>query len=583
MVLQDKIDIFINKAQTKITELSLKVAEDLYEGYGDDTHAVLANELSDVISSLQSEQLDWSDYEIELALDYYNYKAELSDIALINYADIITRISDNGTVVDSGWIDAFNSLQSTVIFNKQDADNKINNLQNQIDNIDLSGLLPQELLDDIDDLKGDSHTHPNKSVLDGLTQSHVDSIGLNNNHRLNSSIHVTSTQKNSWDAKPTQQQLTDGLSGKSDKNHTHQISDVEGLAEALEVIEPEKGDKGDKGDTPIFSVGTVEIGEELQIDVDVSIPESPILNFTIPVAEDGKDFKIDVYGNASSRLKSLYNNEPLGFNYLGIDTGLLYIRKPFAEDGVTPIPATTTSGWYQVKFAGDSGWSPILGTQIVDDNTTVLKVTGWVGGTGNPPELGSDPNYPVYIGQYGLTYNLGEATNIKGSQGISGPSGKIMFPDQTDTFENRYLYDSEPRDFIFLDSVNGVIYRKLSESVGDWSEGFQWKGDQGPVGPPGEPGDGGIVDPEFSDDEFELHNVTDTTKKAKLDVQDVSPNETRTLKVPDKNGTFALLDDLTSYTESNLAPSNPKNGDRWFNTVTGIEYTWFGSETWISV
>ena len=155
--------------------------------------------------SLQSEQLDWSDYEIELALDYYNYKAELSDIALINYADIITRISDNGTVVDSGWIDAFNSLQSTVIFNKQDADNKINNLQNQIDNMDLSGLIPQELLDDIDDLKEDSHTHPNKSVLDGLTQSHVDSIGLNNNHRLNSSIHVTSTQKNSWDAKPTQQ------------------------------------------------------------------------------------------------------------------------------------------------------------------------------------------------------------------------------------------------------------------------------------------------------------------------------------------------------------------------------------------
>ena len=441
MVLQDKIDIFINKAQTKITELSLQTAYDLYEGYGETSSAVLANELSDVIESLQSDLLDWSDYEIELALDYYNYKAELSDIALINYADIITRISDNGTVVDSGWIDAFNSLQSTVIFNKQDADNKINNLQNQIDNMDLSGLIPQELLDDIDDLKEDSHTHPNKSVLDGLTQSHVDSIGLNNNHRLNSSIHVTSTQKNSWDAKPTQQQLTDGLSGKSDINHTHQISDVEGLAEALEVIEPEKGDKGDKGDTPIFSVGTVEIGEELQIDVDVSIPESPILNFTIPVAEDGKDFKIDVYGNASNRLRSLYNNEPLGFNYLGTDTGLLYVRKPFAEDGVTPIPATTTSGWYQVKFAGDSGWSPILGTHTVSDTVAVLKVVGWEGGTGVPPELGSDPNYPVYIGQYGLTYSLGEATNIKGSQGISGPSGKIMFPDQTDTFENRYLYD----------------------------------------------------------------------------------------------------------------------------------------------
>lgn len=581
MVLQDKIDIFINKAQTKITELSLKVAEDLYEGYGDDTHAVLANELSDVIASLQSEQLDWIDYEVELALDYYNYKAELSDIALINYADIITRISDNGTVVDSGWIDAFNSLQSTVVLNKQATDSSIDDLQNQIDNMDLSGLIPQELLDDIDDLKEDSHTHNNKSVLDGLTQSHVDSIGLNNDHRLNSSIHVTNTQKDSWNAKPTQQQLTDGLSGKSDVNHTHQISDVEGLAEALEVIEPEKGDKGDKGDTPIFSVGTVEIGEELQIDVDVSIPELPILNFTVPVGEDGKDFKIDVYGNASDRLKSLYNNEPLGFNYLGTDTGLLYIRKPLAEDGVTPIPATTTSGWYQVKFAGDSGWSPILGSQIVDDTTTVLKVAGWVGGTGNPPELGSDPNYPVYIGQYGLTYRLVEATNVKGAQGISGPPGKIMFPDQTDTFENRYLYDSESRDFIFLDSVNGVIYRKLSESVGDWSEGFQWKGDQGSVGPPGPAG--GIAVPVFSDSEFKITGSLDDTKVARFQNENITTDTERVFEFPDKNGTFALLDDVNKYTESATPPDSPKNGDRWLNTVNGIEYTWFGDETWISL
>ena len=47
----------------------------------------------------------------ELAVDYYNYKAELNDIALVNYNDLITYISSGGTSsTDTSWVDPFNAL-----------------------------------------------------------------------------------------------------------------------------------------------------------------------------------------------------------------------------------------------------------------------------------------------------------------------------------------------------------------------------------------------------------------------------------------------------------------------------------------
>ena len=55
MTLQDKINLFINRAQTKIAELSTTVASDLSEAFVDSTNIDLAIELVDAIESLQSE------------------------------------------------------------------------------------------------------------------------------------------------------------------------------------------------------------------------------------------------------------------------------------------------------------------------------------------------------------------------------------------------------------------------------------------------------------------------------------------------------------------------------------------------
>lgn len=583
MILQDKITQFINRAQTKIADIAVETALDLHEAYSDNRNIKLSNELTDVIVSLQDDLLDWTDYDKELVVDYYNYKAELNDIALVNYNDLITYISNGGsTPTDTSWIDSFNALTLKVNNNYSEFLSEVARLDLRIDNFDLSGLIPQSLLDKVDANTLARHTHTNKAILDNVTQGHLDAIGLNTDHRNNSAIHVTSVQKTSWDAKVSAQALIDGLAGKSNVGHTHLMSEIDGLIQALNDIQPEKGDKGDDGASPTISLGTVTIGEELSITVDDTDPLNVIFNFVIPVAQDGEDFHIDVFGNASERLKTIYNDEPLGFSYMGIDNGYLYFRKP-TDSGGLPVPATTSTGWFAVKFMGSNGWSPNIGTLSIDDNTTVMVLKGWIGGSdeANRPEIGNDPNFIVYLSPNGFTYNLSEAVNIKGQQGLSGPSGKIMFPDESGTFADRATHDAELRDFVFLDTDAGIIYRKLSDSVGDWSQGFQWKGDQGDIGPPGP--SGGIAVPVFSDSEFKITGSLDDTKIARFQNENIATNTERVFEFPDKNGTFALLDDVNKYTESVTSLVSPKNGDRWVNTVNGIEYTWFGNEAWISL
>jgi microcystin-dependent protein len=78
----------------------------------------------------------------------------------------------------------------------------------------------------------------------------------------------------------------------------------------------------------------------------------------------------------------------------------------------------------QIGPQGNNGWTPQLAV-IQDGARDILKVTGFVGGQGTPPNQ--------YIGQYvsaaGYTTVISEATNIKGSEGpgstVPGPPGPI--------------------------------------------------------------------------------------------------------------------------------------------------------------
>ena len=137
MTLQDKINLFINRAQTKIAELSTTVASDLSEAFVDSANIDLAIELVDAIESLQSETLQWTDYEKELVVDYYSYKAKLSDIAIVNYSEYVNNIAGNSTS-NSAWVAPFTALTQKVDANYQEFLDEVDRLDTRINNLDLS-------------------------------------------------------------------------------------------------------------------------------------------------------------------------------------------------------------------------------------------------------------------------------------------------------------------------------------------------------------------------------------------------------------------------------------------------------------
>lgn len=89
----------------------------------------------------------------------------------------------------------------------------------------------------------------------------------------------------------------------------------------------------------------------------------------------------------------------------------------------------------------------------------------------------------------------------QGSQGPEGPVGKSFDPDASGPTADRAAYNAEPKNFSFIDTTTGTIYWKLSNGVGDWSQGVNFgrgptglqgpQGPQGVVGPTGPKGDTG--------------------------------------------------------------------------------------------
>ena len=83
------------------------------------------------------------------------------------------------------------------------------------------------------------------------------------------------------------------------------------------------------------------------------------------------------------------------------DTNAINVRGP---------AGTSTNG-----DPGNHGWSPIFTTQTEGDRV-VLRITDWTGGTGDKPAIG-------YIGTTGIVADIADASNIRGSIGLSGGNG----------------------------------------------------------------------------------------------------------------------------------------------------------------
>ena len=487
MNLQDKVTTFINRAQSKICALMLETSIDLNESYVDSAQVQSSIELLDVVISLQDEVLDWTDKEIESVIDYYTWKENLADVAVLSFEDKLTSIIIiSNSQISNDWVAPFNALSLTVSNNQDYTIQEISRLDGRIDNLDFSNLVPQELIDEVEANTAAQHTHANKALLDALTQGKIDEIGLNTTHRNDASKHISTAERNLWNAKVGTADLTTGLGTKAATVHAHAISDITDLEQALIDRNPIPGPAGVDGITPMLQAGTIVDGA-FSSTIDNTDPHNPILNLVIPKGVDGTDFHIDEYLLSSQRLSDTYNDSLEGYSILGIDTGILYFRNRFDDLG-TPIPATTTSGWYSVQFVGENGWSPVICIEIINATRAVHKVIGWTGGTGDAPTI-----VDVYITLYGYSVNEYEAVNILGPQGVTGPQGKVMFPDASGDTATKALYNDELKDFVYLDTVLGLIYIKRSDISADWSDGYQWKGEQGNQGIQGEPGTGDLT------------------------------------------------------------------------------------------
>jgi len=96
-----------------------------------------------------------------------------------------------------------------------------------------------------------------------------------------------------------------------------------------------------------------------------------------------------------------------------------------------------------------------------------------------------------YTGPTGQKGDQGYPFNVRGQ----GPTGT----GQSGPVYTRDYYDAQPSGFAFLDTTNGVLYVKNTNTAGDWSTGISFgKGETGPTGPYGPTG-AGAVGPDGAD------------------------------------------------------------------------------------
>lgn len=480
MDIQTKINTFIGLAQRRIAEGSLVLAKELNEAYVSEEYSDLLIELSDVIYTLTSDHCFWTDFQKEVVVDYYTRLAELDSIASNPLEELKTLTSSGqGTITDPAIVGDINELKKDVGTLTTDFNGYKTTTNNRLDVLESKPDVPQSVLDEIADNTSKSHTHTNKDVLDKLTQSDLDLLPTFSGHINNNGIHITDLERTSWNDKVSQSQLTTGLDDKADKVHNHDMSDINGLQSAFDGLKPEKGDPGKDGVSPKLAIGTITEGYPMSVSLQEEGTSNYLMNFVLQKGDKGDPFTINEVGISSSRLDPVFDDVYENYSYLGTDNGILYLRHR-TENGID-IPATSPSGWNEIPFIGASGWSPVLGVVTLSSGNSVLSLVDWVGGSGAKPSIGT-PGNPTYLGVNGFTQFESEAISVNGSKGDQGDVGKVGFPDASGNTVDRGTYNDRSKDFIFYDLETGLIYIKNSDTSGDWSNGYTWRGPKGDKG-----------------------------------------------------------------------------------------------------
>ena len=85
--------------------------------------------------------------------------------------------------------------------------------------------------------------------------------------------------------------------------------------------------------------------------------------------------------------------------------------------------------------------------------------------------------------------NMMTGTDVVTVQGPKGDIGASFRADYRGMASERSTFDDRAKGFCFLAMDTGQLSFKLSNTPGDWSQGYTFaKGDQGDPGPPGEDG-----------------------------------------------------------------------------------------------
>ena len=106
---------------------------------------------------------------------------------------------------------------------------------------------------------------------------------------------------------------------------------------------------------------------------------------------------------------------------------------------------------------GKTGWTPHMAI-LPDGNRRVVRIIDWVGGEGTKPATG------MYIGLGGLVSDVGDATDVRGAQGLAGADG-------VDPNHKGYYADPEALDTAFSTGEAGwFAIVGSTDTVWVWSE-----------------------------------------------------------------------------------------------------------------
>jgi hypothetical protein len=443
--IQTDIDIFINKAQKKMANLSHEIRDDSKLGKNVDEEIDLLQELKASVNLFQDDHYDLTDTKAMEVISYLNRKAELT---ILPFAPFDSTCVNGNVAIPGGFIDGPQGEQGVQ---------------------GIQGEQGEAGADGADGADGDDGT-------DGWSPIHA--IVEDGERRV---VQVTGWTGGTGTAP------TSGLY-LGDSGYVASIDDAIDIRGAI----GETGETGATGATGATGTSyytyvayadnasgggfTNTFDEEknyIAIKVSsVAIPSPNASNFTglwkNYKGEKGDPFVIDAQGSISDR--STYDAEAEGFTFMDNVNGVIYIKlSGLSGDWSNAFP-----------FVGFNGWSPVHAI-VPDGERLVLQIVNWVGGD-------EDATMPSVIDQY--VGELGIVNTVEDAVDIRGPQGQRFFPDAEGDTAGRDAYDDEVEDFIYSDTEAGLVYIKLSDTTADWSDGFLWRGEQGPQGPVGESGFG---------------------------------------------------------------------------------------------